>query len=285
MQQIFDTLATYPEALPLSWSRVNTLLTCPRKFDLQYRKRQAGSLQEHPDIVVGKLVHRALELAVNRCKQFGFLLDGAAFKSIWTRLIEGNSNLPPQALNKLARLYQPTGEILERIITLVARTGASACAERRYCFSRNGRPVRKSRWQGIGWVGFVDLELLCREKGIIVDYKSDQQIGYIEESNQLQTAMYAYALLRSNDAIHQVQTYRAYLIDAKICPVLSAYRKDIDKLENELMGLYEQYTRRIVDGEDTPISSASCHWCEYAQNCPTSERYNDCPEEIKEKKI
>ena len=91
----------------MSWSRVSTLLRCPRQFDLRYRKKVPSGeiVKDHAAIEAGKLVHKILELAVTRCASFGYTFEGTGYSGIWRTLV--GEYLSPDVRARMAALYVP----------------------------------------------------------------------------------------------------------------------------------------------------------------------------------
>lgn len=264
----------------MSWSRVSTLLRCPRHFDLRYRKRIPAvvPVEDPGALEAGKLVHRILELSVKRCASFGYTLEGSGYAEIW-RAFVGNS-LSPDMQRRMAALYAPSAEVLQRVVDLAGKFRAEVSTERRLMLNRAWKYAESCSWEQMAWLGYVDLEMIASGKALIIDYKSEYFSQDRSEKVAVQTAMYAYAEFRRKYSIQQVQTGCAYLMDGKITMATTLFRDDIPMLEERLRSFYEKYLSRLASGTTKPEASMYCQWCGYMQDCPVcKERINGTEKE------
>lgn len=264
----------------MSWSRVSTLLRCPRQFDLRYRKKVPSGeiVKDHAAIEAGKLVHKILELAVTRCASFGYTFEGTGYSGIWRTLV--GEYLSPDVRARMAALYVPSAEILRRIIALAGKFQAEVSTEKKLMLNRAWQYTASCPWERMAWLGYVDLEMVASGKVLIVDYKSEHFSEDRSEKVAVQTAMYAYAEFLRSKTIRQIQTGCAYLLDSRIEMDNVIFRDDIQIIENTLYSFYKKYLSRLESGTTEPEASLYCQWCGYTQGCPVfKERINGTEKE------
>lgn len=268
MQKLFESLAQYPGALALSFSRVNLLLNiCPFQWKCRYEDRlKAESPPSDPAMEAGKAMHKVMENAVNTSRIHGYE-PGADSYAYFMECAEQHEK--PEVWELVQTMQAPARAVLDRILEVIVRHRAQAFTERRLLLSRVGKPMDYFRtWNDVGWIGYVDLELLTRQKMLILDYKSEHFTEEREKSVKEQTSMYAYMEFLRYPALQKIQTGCAYLKDGSIVMDDTIERDDLPEITGTLRDLYARYLDAVASGSREPRQSKYCAWCGYTTMCP-----------------
>ncbi len=269
MRNIISKIGEHAGALPMSWSRINLLLTCPRSFDLKYRKRlKEQDEPEDPSAAeAGSLMHKTLEYAVERCmraKEFAY--DKACYEVLFSVMLEQATY--PGTRQRMLSLREPAGRVLARLLGMAAKFGADVLTEHRFAMDRNWEVMTRFPCREIAWQGYADLTMIAGGKGIIVDYKSEPYTEERSEKTELQTMLYAYALLRGFPEVQKVQTVTAFLQDERFVTAGSYARLALPALEERLKSLFTDYLEALESGDAEPRTSGLCQWCAFSRGCP-----------------
>lgn len=267
MQSIIQKIGEHKGALPMSWSRISSLLICPRQFDLRYREKAAvTSPPVDPSAAeAGKLIHKVLELAVERCAgQYSYA--NSKYEALWTMLC--NSTACEETKARMEKLREPTAQVLARLLAIASKHGAKALVEEQLVIDRLGNSVSGCHWNRMAWQGYTDLILRTDTKCIIVDYKSEHYTEERQEKTAMQTALYAYALFLRHPELQNVQTCAAYLLDARIETEDRYTRDEMPHIEELVRSLLSEYLTKLESGDKNPVLSQYCKWCSYSDSCP-----------------
>lgn len=268
MRELVRKIGAFQGALPMSWSRVNLLLTCPRQFDLRYRQKIKDKfIPEDPSAAeAGTLMHKTLQYAMERCETFGeYSYATSGYEYLFSRMLLQAAH--PGTRERMLSLREPAAQVLGKLIGMVTKFNAKTSVEQRLALDRNWEPIESRNWDSMAWVGFVDLTMLAGDKCIIVDYKSEPWSEERSEKTELQTMLYAYATMRRMQQVQSVQTVTAFLQDEQIVASGKYLRSDMPELEERLRDLFTRYLRVLESGDVAPRSSNLCQWCAFAKDC------------------
>lgn len=268
MQEIFSTLAQHPGAMALSFSRVNLLLNiCPFQWKCRYEDRlKAAVPPSDPAMEAGKAIHKVLEEAVNRSRLHNYEEGREDFAYFLESAVNASSSEVGALVSSMGA---STKEVLEKVLSVVRKHKAQTYTERRLLLSKVGKPMDYFRtWNDVGWIGYVDLELITKPKMIILDYKSEHFTEEREKSVKGQTAMYAYMEFQRYPDLQKIQTGCAYLKDGKIVMDETIKRDELPEIKDSLLELYARYLEAVVSGDREPRASKYCAWCGYTNLCP-----------------
>lgn len=275
MKELIRKIGAHRGALPMSWSRVNLLLTCPRQFDLRYRQKvkEIAPPCDPSAAEAGKLMHQVLELAMFRCGNLGaYTYETSGYEGLFDRIITQAAS--QETRERLLSLREPSARVLARMIGMAGRFGATTLVEKRLAMDRAWDPMEKNfSWQTAAWAGFVDLIMLAGDKAIIADYKSEPWSEDKANSTEMQTLLYAYALMRLFPQAHSVQTVTAFLPDECISPSGMYRRENMPEMEERITNLFTEYLALLESGDAAPRASKLCQWCGYSANCPLEDRW------------
>lgn len=272
MISLIQSLRKHKGALPMSWSRIQCLLRCPRQFDLQYRQRIPASAEpaDPAALEAGKLIHRALELSMDRCSSFGYEYKNSGYEHMWASVYK--SAVYEESRKKLELLREPTAHVLAAILGAAKRSGATVRAERKLMLDMAWRYSNNCSWSNMAWLGYVDVEMTSKEKCVIIDYKSEHYTEERAESTKLQTAMYANAVFLREPGVQQVQTGCAYLLDSRIEMTDTVRREEHGEICSKLRSLVESYLAALESGDTEPRTSQYCKWCGFINTCTATDK-------------
>lgn len=271
MEELFRKLGEFKGATPLSWSRVNLLLSiCPYQWYHRYVLRTEAQYDSQPvEMLAGKAIHEVLERAMDSCILRGFSEEASGYDRFFTQQEKALAD-KPDVLAAFVELKEPTRATLGKILRSADKFRAKVSAEQKLVLLRDARPspTKYTKWENTGWLGYVDLEMLAGGKLLIIDYKSEHYTKERENSVRGQTAMYAYAEFLRIPQLHTVQTGCAYLKDSTVKMDEPITRDQLPAIKQELIDLYERYMDKLRSGEFEPRASKYCAWCGYTGLCP-----------------
>ena len=270
MQDLIRKIGAHPGALPMSWSRVNLLLTCPRQFDLRYRQKvkEVAPPCDPSAAEAGKLMHSVLEYAMFRCgNNRTYTYEDSGYEGLFDRII--TQAALPETRERMLSLRAPSARVLAKMIGMAAKFGATTMVEKRLAMDKAWVPMTNNfSWRTAAWAGFVDLIMLAGDRAIIADYKSEPWSEDKANSTEMQTLLYAYALMKLFPQAHSVQTVTAFLPDECISPSGTYRREDLSAMEERIRNLFTEYLAALEAGDTAPRRSKLCQWCGYSANCP-----------------
>ena len=283
MRDLIRKIGAHEGALPMSWSRINLLLTCPRQFDLRYRQRMSDKFTpEDPSAAeAGTLMHKTLELAMNRCKTYGdYSYETSGYEYMFKRLLLKASH--PGTRERMLALREPSAQVLGKLLGMATKFKAETHTEQLLAMNMDWKPMEPFSWTGLAWLGYVDLTMIAGERCVIVDYKSEPWTDDRSEKTGTQTMLYAYATMRGNPQVQLVQTVTAFLQDEMLSSSGKYTRSEIPELEERLKDLFMRYLKVLESGDKEPRVSNMCQWCAFSKDCPKEKLWQQ-ERELEEK--
>lgn len=268
MRDLVRKIGEYQGALPMSWSRVNLLLTCPRQFDLRYRQKLKDKfIPEDPSAAeAGTLMHKTLEYSVQRCATYGdYSYETSGYEYLFSRLLLQASY--DGTRERMLSLREPSARVLTKILAMARQFNAHTDVEQRLMMDRGWEPMNRCDWDSMAWIGYVDLSMQAGSKCIIVDYKSEPWSAERSDKTEAQTMLYAYATMRRSPTVQKVQTVTAFLQDERFVSSGKYARSDMPELEERLKDLFMRYLKVLETGDASPRESSLCQWCAFSKDC------------------
>ena len=269
MRELIRKIGAHYGALPMSWSRINLLLTCPRQFDLKYRQKIKDEfIPEDPSAAeAGTLMHKTLELAMFRCMTSGnFAFEASGYEFLFSQMLAKAEF--PGTRERMLSLRVASARVLAKLLGVASANNAQLSMERRLAMDMDWNPKDPFSWNYLAWMGFVDLTMLARDKCIIVDYKSEPWTEERSNKTESQTMQYAYVTMLTHPQVQSVQTVTAFLQDERFVVSGNYQRSVLPELEERLRRLFTKYLEVLESGDKSPRASSLCQWCSFSQNCP-----------------
>jgi len=271
ISEFVEQLSPYSYALPLSFSKGNTLLTCGRKYDLQYIKRAQKIEAPHKEVmVVGKFTHKVLELCLNKAQHFGWEQDAVDFGGSWMQ-VHKQMPMTLKEYDMTESLRVPTEEVFHKLMSAIRTYRMKVFPEMMICMSRTGKVAPSIKWNNRFFYGFIDFIGITPnyKKALVIDYKSHSKNDDDIEKTALQLSTYAYCLFMWHPELEQVQYGVAYLPDTDIDlqPAIVRGSDEYQQLEDRVFSFFREYIEKLNAKAFAPTASKLCDWCEYVDKC------------------
>lgn len=270
-QEIIELLAPYTHALPLSYSKINTLLACPRMYQKRYIEKIKIELPPKDVIIVGKFVHKVLELCLNRGQTYGWEPGAIDFDMTWMQ-VSRQCKLPIEEFNMAQGIRISTEKTFLRVADAIRKNRFIIFPELMLCVDKQGVVKPGVRWPNRFFWGFIDFyaETQSRKRAVMLDFKSHGKTEDHVKKAHAQLSTYAYYLFERNPALESIQFGGAYLPDEDIDLSSQIYRDSPEHaaVVEHVYNLYQQFAAALNTGDFSPKISEYCDWCEHTHGCP-----------------
>ena len=272
--EVISLLSPYKHALPLSYSKVNTLLACPRMYQKRYIEKIKVDTAPTAVIVVGKFVHKVLELCLLKGKTRGWDPEIIEFKTIWDQVIH-QLKVPENEVNMAQRMQAQTEKILNRLVAAIGQNKFCVYPEFMLCVDKSGLVKPTVKWPHRFYWGFIDLyaETQSRKRAIMVDFKSHSKTEEHSARTSNQLGMYAHYLFERNQYLESIQFGGIYLPDENIDLSTQIFRGSTEHtaINDNVFERYHQFIDVLATTDFVPKVSEYCDWCDYTQGCPAQK--------------
>ena len=263
-----------------SYSKINTFVSCPRKYKIQYIDKISNKFQGIESFM-GSVVHMVI-YDISRKKRhisLDTILDhyDSTWKKMWHNKIM--SVVPRQELNNLDRnhfkkknkeKYFLTGK--DCIIRFVK--------SKLYIDLLNNKPSYKKGRKidvffekkiefvinDLNFIGIIDRVDIFENEIIIHDYKTNKRLQTVKQlKNNLQFFLYynAASQLLNNYNVDKISISIFNLLHNSISGFTYS-SNDISKMENSLSKIIANLSSSKYRPKETPL----CNWCYYWKECP-----------------
>lgn len=265
-----------PKALPLSYSKVKSLLSCPLKYCKTYvDKGKKGTPFDPSPAVVGKFVHGVLEACVVRTTVFGMTEEGADFDKTWGDMYN-SCPLTKEEKEMLQPLRSPTERILKRVMAVATKHQLQLKSEQSFNITRKGLSVPAADWNNRLLYGYQDLLAINAQQtqALILDYKTHAPSEDNQEAADLQTQLYTLANFLRYPRLQKIQAGGAYIPTEDI--LLTTFkREDARALVDSVTGMLEEFiATHPKEGEVfEPTTGKHCEWCNFSEGCAVGQQF------------
>lgn len=259
----------YVGAVPVSFSRVQSLLSCPYQWKLNYIDRiHVDGKQDTQDIVIGKFLHKVAEVSTRLCEARKYTLKLSDYQRAWG-VVKFNEKYPNKYISVAEeKLFENTFAILKRVHDYANKANAVIYPEIKMGITYSNKVFFNLPWKGYLWVSIIDALILNGNKSIIVDYKShNSSNNKFSEKEDIQMKLYAYIEFLRNNKISEVETKIAYFGDANIVTTNKFTREELPMIEREATGYLQEYLDRLKAPTWDPVRAEHCEWCKYGGYC------------------
>lgn len=249
MRELLRQLSAYSYALPISYSKVNTCLSCPRAFRLRYIEKVPASSPPHRATRLGKTMHGFMQTMMSRASV------QTDFEALWTHM----ATACPDA--------SPYKDIVKHVLAQLARMPGVKYCER--VVGMNLFMQRDSRRKNAALYGVADLEI--EEPGIlrIYDYKTEEFSSAREAEVRKQLDLYAYMESMSPRRYRQIHTGCIYLKSGEFRPSAVYFEAEYPELAENVRQYISRYLETLNRGDSAPSLNGLCTYCEYRGSCVT----------------
>jgi hypothetical protein len=277
--------------IPLSYTRVNTLLSCPYKFLMQYGTqidKPIKSKMKSDGNTAGSIVHSVFEdyLSYYSYNTNTFSVD---FDLCWVQsrnnYEQKNGPIPTSARELLETFRTGTESCAHQVTDMVYKNNLRMINEFKFTvgndfsFTRvNQYPFRDSFF----FYGAADLLLFNKDhtQALIVDWKtySRSKDKVKDEQNNLQLDMYKYFLFKWFQKLHNIKSIDvaiAYVPDCQIVrfndPITIHNEQEISiKTRNELSKYVlavDTFVEQFYSGDVPKTPYEGCRYCDFNLFC------------------
>lgn len=259
---------------PWSVSKADVARDCPKRFKFQYVEKLKMATGRGFEASTGKMVHRALELAVS----------GIPMEKAFDRAISEVTNVEPLSTTELedVRSYLSASRAFLGKFTAYKQRhgGADPKMEQRLAVDLSGASVpffgKNQEGRELAFLrGVIDLYMLFTGKNtaLILDHKTGK---YKEiEHFRAQFDMYLLLLKSAYPHLEFVQLGINFL---KVGRIELAQKmedvRDVEPIRDRLIRFLNDSTRETSDLERTKPGRL-CGWCEYQSICPAHAGVSD----------
>lgn len=238
---------------PYSYSRINTYLQCPRKFEFQYVK---GIKTTPADILVkGSMVHEILE------KYLKHLISSKKTSDSFY-IIE---TLEKEFFAKYPQFKEYLVEVFDKMHSLVIDYSSILSVEEEYIFDENWQPLT-DWWDDKAFFRMrIDFKKILDDFVNLVDWKTGFKLDY----DKFQAEIYALAEHIKSGA--RVVYFNAYFFNPinnfEIEPIEIVDFDNIKERIKQIVTTIENDTKF----KPQPQNDTVCSYCEYARQCMETE--------------
>ena len=272
MEQFFKDAQQVEKFLPLSYSKAQSILSCPQKYFWTYIDKQPQSTPRNPSAaIVGKFLHSVLSLYITRLKAFPEQTKEDFFHLAEKALV--SSGLTVQEKQTASGMFESSAEVAVRVTRALLRHQMRVYSEVGFCIPLTGAAhLGVGPWKSRGFYGYIDLLAVSPDKtsGMLLDFKSHQAPEGTDESllHQLQT--YSLHSFRMIPALQKVKVYGAYLPSAEVVQLDEVLRHSHEG--GPLLFLQKSLRAAIACAQDgyPPTPGSLCEWCGFTHICSKS---------------
>lgn len=272
MHSIIHAMTAYPKLIPLSYSKVKTLLECPLKYKHQYLdKHEKGDPVDKTSAMVGKFVHKVLEDCMVKCQSFGFEDGKVDYDLTWMGVKE--SNMLTHSDYEVAMKHKDTARrVFRRLRKFIVANDMKIQPEAVFCMNRAGSVSGLGAWPTRFFYGYIDLFMFTPDyRAVLLDYKTHSKSTENAALVGNQTKIYTYFMFKKFPQLRAITPGAAYIPDELLDledPILAS---DLPKLESEVMGYLNSALEVVQAGDYSPKICELCKWCDYISWCPAQQ--------------
>lgn len=272
IQKILSNSATYEKTLPLSYSKIKTLLKCPRQYLKRYIEFTKGAEAPQKEVmVVGSFVHKVLEHCLNKGQSFGWEEDAIDFDLTWVQ-VQKQFKLTYDEYCMAQAIRINTENVFIKLLQAINGYKLHVLPELQICVDKAGGVRPAVPFKKRLFYGYVDFyaETPKKTKAMLIDYKSHGKTESNAEEAKSQLETYVYYLFLRNKKLNMIQYGGAYLPDEDI-DLNSKLERDSDEfkcVEHRIKDMYSEFIAKLTAGNFDPVPGKYCEWCSYADTCP-----------------
>lgn len=274
MIPIKDTLLKNTLA-PISHSKLSTLLSCPKAFDLTYKKKEKR--KEPEDVIdtnVGSFIHEFLERAVPALWTNNKANRETDLDLIWANVLKGKTKRPLTSLELLKAdgMRDNTYNIAHKIVNMINKDNLYVEVEYFVGINSQLNSYTKGSYLNTLINGYIDLLGISDNghKCLLIDYKTYAQGDETDAKVREQLEIYAILLMLKYKHINEIEAGVAYIPDDLVVTT-TIYR-------NELEDMLKRYTSKLNNAVQVlktelgvPKPGIHCKWCYYQYMCTSKK--------------
>ena len=267
MLNVIEQLSRQNAALPLSWSRMQTLFSCPRLFHLRYRKKEKSTetLEDKYSAETGKIMHKIMELCMRDCSVLGPSMENARYDRTFESVVNNYPEVSEESRRR-ARLVRDSAKyVLEQLIEGMT-TKSRIFVESKLVLNRLWRPQKYLSWADTAFVGYIDLEVVTAPDAMLVDYKTEPFTFERAEQTDRQLGLYAYVEMMRHPFLNRVETVSAFLQDSRLHKGTVWHREQLPEIGENFRQQCLRYLEALQLSPE-PVVGKQCAWCPYSYNC------------------
>lgn len=264
------------KALPLSYSKMNTLFSCPLRYKKQYiEKTERGIPLVKEPAVVGKFVHKVLENCIHKGNAFGFEEDVVDFNRVWASILK-QSNLTSKEYDMAQDQKIHARNIYNRMVGIIQKQQFKSIPELQVICTKNLQVKSGAPWNHRLLFGYIDYFGISPKgtKALIIDYKTHGKSEEHSDAVDIQTRIYGYLIMLMFPTIKVLKMGAAYIPDELVEAPITITREELKESETFLYELLLRFRDSFIvanigtDAAFAPSMSNNCDWCNYHTTCP-----------------
>jgi len=261
------------KALPLSYSKMNTLFNCPLRYQHQYiEKSERGIPKVKEPAVVGKLIHNIFETCVNRGNTFGFEDDVVDFNRVWASICK-QTPLTGKEYDMAQDQKIHAHKVYKRMVEILKKQKFTSIPELQVICTKDLRVVRQAKWPARLLFGYIDYFGISPKgtKALVIDYKTHKKTDDNAETVDVQTRIYGFLIMLMFPTIQTLKIGAAYIPDELVEAPVTFTRENIGQYESYVFDILCKYRDALVTANSIgfePITSKNCDWCNFHTKCP-----------------
>lgn len=274
LPQIKDNLEKQA-LLPVSHSKLNLLLTCPKAFEYAYLNRiERKDADMVEDTNVGTFIHEVLEQAVpallmNR-KLNSVVKIGLDLDLIWAHVLNNEKKRPLTSieLDKAESMREATYAIAERMVDFLVKNNLDVEVEFYIGLDKSLKSFKKQHFTQTFISGYIDLFGISAKNPtcLLVDYKTYSRTNDTDAKITDQLNIYAILTFLKYPHLQSITAGIAYVPDNFIVtnPI---ERGDLPKLLTEFEHKIHKAIHTLRTERGTMKPGVHCKWCSYKYAC------------------
>ena len=261
------------EALPLSFSKMNTLFSCPLCYQRQYiEKSEKGIPLIKEPAVVGKLIHSIFENCITRGVTFGFEDDVVEFNRVWAA-ISKQTPLTMKEYDMAIEQKVHARAIYSRMVELIKKHHLVSIPELQVICTKDLRVVRNAKWPKRLLFGYIDYFGISKNgtRALIIDYKTHKKTEDNALSVDIQTRVYGFLIMLMYPTVTTLKIGAAYVPDELVEAPVVFTRDKVHKYEQYVFELLTKFKDSLITAKASgfaPTEGKRCDWCNYHTICP-----------------